>query len=404
MAYSYTQSTLKADLNRGINNKLGMLADPQATINEAVRMVNNDFALRSRRRRQLLVPNLLNGEAQYQCPSDLDASRIIDIPEQGKREDGEFNLVPPSQFAEGARVGDIAIDDYNGMRILLVRSQASDNSTTIDPLSSLTTAPSGEWQAFGGVDNLDTDSDNFIKGTGSITFDIDATSSTTAGIFNSGLDHIDLSAFVGKLSSSFSYALITSATNITNFKLRLGTSASAYYEFTVTAQADGTAFSSGWNPLRFDLSSYTTAGGIADATDITYGALFMTKTTGKVSELGYAFNYLEVRKGKYAYVKYYSKFGWQTTGGSYIENSSATSDVLVADTDEYDLFVLKARALAARETDLPQATIDAKDKDYKDALAKYKIDNPSEEKYQISTYWDYGSRTSSIDDNDGQII
>lgn len=406
MPFLYTRDTLQSDINRGIQGKIGMLIAPVDTMNEAVRTANNDFPLRSRRRRQLLVPNLLNGDAMYQCASDLDAYRIIDIPAQAKRADGEFSLVPTEQYARESRPGDIAIDDYNGVRVIYVRSRTPDLSASIDPLSSLSTSPSGEWQAFGDADDLAVDTDNFIKGSATITFDIDGSGGTMAGIFNNALDHVDLSGYIGKLANVFSYALVTSATNLTNFKLRLGISSTIYWEFTVTAQADGTTFAAGWNPLRFDLSSLSAHGGIVttDAADITYSAIFMTKTTGKINEVGYGFNWLEARKGAYAYLKYYTKYGWNNAAGAYLENSTDVSDVVVADTDEYDLIVKKGRFLAAQETDLGQAVIDAKEADYLKALTQYKMQNPSEEKVAISTYWDYGSRGGLDNDDFVQVV
>jgi len=374
-------------MNRGIQGKQGMLLDPQETMNEAVRLVLNEIRIRSTRRKALLVPNLLNGVFEYVCASDLHASAIIDIPAQAKRYDGEFTLVPSEQFAREPKAGEIAIDDFNGVRVLRIMSDTPDKSTSIDPLG--VKGNTGDlWQAFGGVDGIATDSDQFIKGSSSVQFNIDATSATTAGLYKDTLDSLDLTDYLLKAAKIFSYARITSTTGITNFKLRIGTGASNYYEATVTTQNDGTAFANGQNLLAFDLSSLTTVGS-PDVADITYVAIFMTKLTSKVSSSGYAFNWLTARKGQYADVKYYSKYGWQSVAGAYKENSTAVDDVLVADTDEFDLFVKKARDIAADETDLSESQIARIKKDFDIAKANYELKNPSEDKTVVNTYYSY---------------
>lgn len=395
MSFIYTQSQLQQGMNRGIQGKEDILSNPQETMNEAVREVLNEVRIRSTRRKQALVPNLMNGQFEYAVLTDIHSDDIIDIPPNATRADGEFNLVPSEQFARNPRPGDIAIRDYNGIRSLMVFSQISDTAEQIDPLA---VAGTSDWRAFGGATNVDESTDDYIKNNISIEFDIGATSTTTAGIYNDSIDSIDLTEFISHSANAFTYARVTSATNLTDFKLRLGSSASAYYEFTVTARSDGSVISSGWNPLRFDLSSPTTTGS-PNIAAITYAALFMTKDTAKVSEAGYMFNWLEARKGKYADVVYYSKYGWQSAAGAYKENSTDPLDVLVADTDEFDLYVKKARCIAADECDLPEGQIQRLNKKYLDAMANYILKNPSEDKMVISSYYDYGERDDFVRDS-----
>lgn len=386
MAFLYTQSQLQSGMNRGIQGKQDVLSSPQETMNEAVREVLSEVRIRSTRRKQALVPNLMNGQFEYAVLTDLHSDDIIDIPPNATRADGEFNLVPSEQFARAPKLGDIAINDYNGIRSLLIFSEIDDDSAQIDPLA---VAGVSDWRLFGTATNVVATQDDAVKGTTSISYDLSATSGTTAGIFNDSIDSIDLTDYISHPANAFAYARVTSATNLTNFKLRIGSSASAYYEFTVTTRNDGSAIIAGWNQLRFDLSSPTTVGS-PNVAAITYGALFMTKATAKISENGYMFNFLEARKGKYADVLYYSKYGWQSSAGVYKENSTDPSDVLVADTDEFDLFVKKARCIAANECDLPENQITRLVRNYADAAANYILKNPSEDKTNSSTYYDYG--------------
>lgn len=385
---SYTQSDLRGRINSKIQGKIDMLISPQDTMNSAVREVLTDVSLRSTRRKATLTPNLFSFFYEYQCPSDLKGYAIVDIPAQAKREDGEFTMVPSEQFRRNPHPGDISIEDFNGTRLLLINSQTTDYTSTIVSTDDVDVG-SVSWAAFGDATGVDQNTDDYVRGSGSIEFDIDASGGTTAGILISGFNTIDLDDYIGHTASVFVQARITSATNITNYKLRLGQDSSNYYEYTVTARNDGTAFATGWNELRFDVLTPTTTVGSPTATGINYVALYMTKTTGKINENGYMFNGLLAKKGRYHDVMYYSKYGWKTSAGTYIENSTDGSDILIADTDEFDLVVKKGEVIAADELSFPENEIARKEKKYNDALAQYKLNNPSQEKITVSTYWEY---------------
>jgi len=388
MSFIYTRANLKTRFNAQIQGKSGLLISADDLCNEAMREVGTEIDLRSRRRKAVLTPNLFNGIFEYACPSDLQAYSIIDIPPQAAREDGEFEFVPSEQFLRNPRRGDISINDFNGVRVLLINSDVSDSEVSINPITSIS-ANGQTWTAFGDATNVATDSDRYVKGSGSVEFSISAAGGTTAGIQTSDLDSIDLSEFILHVASVFTYARITDPTNITNYILHLGTDSSNYYEFTVTVRNDGTAFVAGQNLLRFDLASPSQTVLSPDANNINYAALYMTKDASKVTEADYAFNWLTAKKGKYYDVAYYSKFGWQTSAGAYIENSTDDSDLIVADTDEFDLIVKKARVLAAGEADLPDSQIKRLSDAYKLARTNYQAKSPSEVKTVISSYYNY---------------
>lgn len=386
MTLVYTQANLTSDINRHLQGKQGMLVNIVDTANEAVRTVLSEVDLRSTRRKASLAPNLFNGIFDYACPSDLKANGIIDIPQQATRSDGEFNLVPSREFETNKKLGDISIDDYNGTRVLKINSRVDSKNVVIAELDSLTS--SGTWSAFGDGASVSADTDDFIKGNGALKFNISAAAGTTAGIVNSTLNNVDLTDYLGGNGAVFVWAKINSTTGLTNFILRLGSSSSNYYSKTITTQSDGTAFVNGWNLLRFNLSSLTTTGTPVDAS-VVYAALYMTKLTTKVSESDYKFDWLVLKDGRNADVKYYSKFGWTTSGGTYIENSTTSTDYVVADTDEYDLIVKKGIAIGTRELDFPRDVKDEKDNDYKQAKAEYMMRNPSETPIMTNEYYSY---------------
>lgn len=389
MSFSYTRTQLLSDINAGIRGKIGMISSQEDFVNRVVREVNNDIAIRSTRRKASLAPELFPGIYQYACPSDLRDFRIIDIPAQAKRYDGSFGLVPSEQFAVSPQKGDIAIDDYNGVRTLLINSAVNTDTLTLSSLEN-TTSGGGEWTAVGDATNVRDDGDDYIKGAGSVAFDIGSGATTTAGIENTSLNSFDISDYLGGYSSVFVWVRINSTTNLTNFILRLGSDSGNYYSKTVTARHDGNAFQAGWNLLRFPLTSLTETGTVVD-TAIDYVSVYMTKTAGKINETDYKFNSLVLMRGVIHEVVYYSKYGWQSSAGTYMENSTDSLDYLVADTSEYEIFVKHGIRRGMRLTNFSGEEIKDADKEYEDSIKSYGSQNPDESQLMVSSYHHYAA-------------
>lgn len=382
---SYTRANLKDSVNKRIHGKKDMLLDINDTLNTSVRNVISDMDLRSTRRRADISPKLFTDINEYACPSDLKGYKIIDVPAQVKRA-GDWFLVPSEEFDRKKQADMIAIDDYNGSRILKIAANIDDDTIEISSLDSLT-AGDGTWTAFGDAESLAADTDDYVKESGSIKFNISSAGGTTAGIQNTGLNSLDITDYLGGNSSIFIWHKINSATNITNYILRIGNDASNYYSKTITTKHDGTAFEAGWNLLRFDLTSLTETGSVDD-TAIDYVAVYMTKTAGKVSESDYKFDYLVLKRGEIHRIVYYSKYGWKTSGGTYIENSTDDSDILNVDTDEFELLVEKGVEDAALEIDDEKTSIIAGNR-YKDKKVKYELENFSEAKIMTNSYYEF---------------
>ena len=380
MAFIYTQSQLLSDINRKIFGKIGMISSQEDFINEVARTVNNDVSIRSTRRKMPLSTGLFPMVYQYPAPTDLRDYKIIDIPPQAKDYDDTFTMIPSEQFHNRKRLGDVAIEDYNGVRTLLINSEIPTGGQVISELDTL-----GTWEAFGGVENVAQDSSDYIKGSGAITFDISSASDTTAGIVNTDINEFSLADYLGGDSAVFVWARINTPTDLTNYILRLGTDASNYYSKTATVAHDGNAFVAGWNLIRFDLTNLTEQGTVTDAS-INYAAIYMTKTTGKVDETDYKFDWLLLNKGYRHNITYVSKYSWQSETGVYKEKSTESSDLIVADTSEYDLFVLKGRQIGLEETGAEQGMINTATRNYVVAMETYMSNNPDESMIMVTSY------------------
>ncbi len=382
----YSQADLKSSVNSKIKGKIGILTDFQSTLNSGVRQVLAELDLLTTRRRTPLIPALFNGVFEYAAPADLKGYSIISIQNQKWTKTPRWSLVPYEQFMRRQDANTLSVSDYDGLRKLFIKSAINDTTTTISNLDAV-----GTWAIFGDATNLVASQGNFTEGTGCLQFDISAAGGTTAGIQNTTLAQTDLTDFFQGDGNATAWAYITSKTNLTNFIIQVGSDNSNYYTKTITTQSDGTAFVNGWNLLNFNLSTFTTVG-TPVVTAIDYCALYFTKTAGKISEVGYKFDNIQFRVGEINNLYYYSGYGWQSSTGTYKVNSDASSDILNAGEEEYELIVAKCAELASFEVDEDKATRYSPGvtmKLYEGLKKTYKQNNPSEALIMISTTQDF---------------
>jgi len=390
----YTQDNLSTAVKVRLHNQTGQLAGAATSaaslivaLNNAVRKVGNVLDLRSSKRKSSIAPNLFNDIYQYTCPTDLKGKKIIGIQPQ-KPERSRFNqyiLVPEENFDQlkQTRSDILSFTDRDMVRKLLASVRVNDSGFTVSPLDSLT--GSGTWSLFGDGENLSVDSYNYVKGSGSIKWDISSAGGTTAGIQASDIPTFDLTNYASN-GSAFVWTYITSATNITNYKLRLGSDSSNYYEMTATTTNEGTAFVAGYNLLRFDFSGKSTTGTVdLDACD--YAAIYMTKDGAKTSETDYRFDHIIVKLGQINNLIYYSKYLWQTNAGVWIENATTSTDKLNVDTEEYDLIIEKAVEEVAAGIREYAEDWKIANSNFKEMVREYKRQYTSEALPEITDYY-----------------
>lgn len=374
---TYTRGDVKNRLNAGIKGKVGILVDGNETINTAVRTVMSEIDLRSSKRVATLVPGLFSGAWEYPVQSDLKGIKVISLQTlENEFRQTPYELVTPIEFAQYRKVGTVAIDEQDLVRKLLV-SGGSDRQVSI-VVSSFDALDSGGgvWGPFGDGENVVVDDGEFIRGRASLKFDINAAAGTTAGIVNSTMHEFDFSAFQGTNDSIFVWVKIVDPEGITNFSVRYGDDSVNYNQVSIVKTHFNTVFTSGWNLLRFDVSNRTVVG--VPTTVGNYVSLFMTKDVTKVSELGYKVDNLVFKSGKAQTMRYYSKYAWiDATTGAWKENATTDSDFLIADTDEYNLFLDKLIELAGDEVDEAQASVNAQAR-YMNRKSQYERENPSE--------------------------
>ena len=398
---SFTRTILRTKISKRASGSF-IDADFDILLNDAVREVVTDVKLRSMIRKSDLAPNLFDDVYQHTCPSDLNGIDIIDLkPQNQKRSRFDYwELVTSEEFdrykmssssdnsgepieinAGSSYLGRnlIAIQDADFARTLLISKPVDDDELVIDTLDSI-----GDWLAFGDGTNLTKDSENYVKGSASINWDINADGGTTAGIQNTSLTTFDISDYVSD-GSAFVWAYLSDATDVTNFILRIGNSASNYYYVTVTADNAGNSFQDGWNLLRFDLNDKTETGTVTDD-ECDYAVIYMTKDSGKTSETDFRFDNLVLKIGKYWDLYYYSNYGWQTSAGVWAEESSGDTDLVNATSSELQLILYKGLEFVEDHLqNAIQSEIYAKK--YQLEKAKYQRSYPSRVLTSSSTYY-----------------
>lgn len=399
---SFVQSELNTEVT-AIASGSFTAANFLTVANRAVRKVLSDLNLRSSRRESALSPNLFDDVYAYTCPTDL--KRLLDLKPQIDR--GKFDSWRMTTQEEFDRLKEnnkidrygekvelkttrwlgenlVAIGYKDLTRILYISRPIDDTSLTVSTMDSLT-ASGGTWTLYGDGTNLTADAENRVKGSASINWDISAAGGTTAGIYNDDLNEFDISDYLSA-GSALVWVYITSATNLTNFILRIGSSSSAYYSITITTNNEGASFYAGWNLLRFSFVNKSTTG-TPDDDACDYVALYMTKDAAKVSETDYRFDNLVLKIGEHYNVIYYSKYLWQSSSGTYLEDATATTDLLNVDTDEYNLIIAKtAEYIEEHLKNYNQA--DRQRKEYDELKRIYILNNPSEEIPLTQTYYD----------------
>lgn len=397
---TYTRSYIKSRVNAKIKGKAGILIDVNAVINEGVRQANSDVDMRSAIRKTPLVPNLFRREGIYAAPPDLKGASIITIQPQVRRRQTFWDLVPLEQYHRRKDPNSIAIDDFDFIKKIFVNDrQPGWNHMQNISVADLDTLQSGggTWSAVENATNLRVDSDNYVCENGSLKFDLDATSSAVAGIQNTTLNSFDASAYFGGDSALFVYVWITDPLNITNFQLKIGSDISNYYSKTITANNEGTVFQSGWNLLRFDLSSLST-NGLPILTAFKFISLLMGKSTSKISQVDYRFDSISIKKGEHNYLHYYSMYPWQDSNGNWKENSTDDSDYLNCNSEEFNFILLKCFEFAAIEADEEVSSVhivrtkiifNPSYEKYKAEIETYQKKNPSHALNMISTVADF---------------
>jgi hypothetical protein len=406
---TYNYALLQRLLNTKLHGRLSNLNSGSDTnverdlVNSAVHITIADVDFKGVIREKVLTPNLMDNQWDYALPTDADA--IIDFRPQNTDSRDEFETyspVPPEEFDRRKRVekGIYTITSNDLTRVLRVAADIEDISLQVSSMED-TNWKSKDTDAVNDSD-VKVDEDDYLEGNGSIRFQTDTTDSTdsTVGIQNTALTAFDISDYLARGSAFVDAKLTSYDTGIHQISLRLGSDSNNYYQISDSTQNDCSSFVSGWNKVRFDLQNKTTVGTPAD-TAIDYACLFWSRDTTTtallhLNDTDWGFDNLELKRGKYYLISYYSKNVWQDTAFTLSENSSHDSHALMMQPDEVEVVMTKAAELASlylRDFE------DVKyfNGEYERLKQAYLMDNPSQEGVLTTSRYNFINSVSSKD-------
>lgn len=351
---SITLAKFKSDITSKMKGtSLRQVGDFYATAAGAMARMMARVDLQESIRTVTMTTPFFDNINDYALVSDF--KRMIDIRPQVNRQTqlglSIYSETQPRQFLTRLDPNSFSIRYNSGVRTLRAQQLPQGNVVQLDSFDSSTA--NGLWVASGDASGLYTEVLNYVEGNGALGMNLSGVTGSSV-ITNSTAAIADLSAYLYEDSSTlFVWIPIGKSAYFTNFKLRRGSSASAYKEVTVTTKYDGTAFVDGWNMLRFDWANASTTGS-PDNTLNTYRRLLMTTTIGQAINGVLVDNWTNAL-GQLSEIEYYSECGFRTAGGTWIYEPTLDTDLINVGPAAYE--ILKAEMMVDITQEIRTGTV-----------------------------------------------
>jgi hypothetical protein len=234
---------------------------------------------------------------------------------------------------------------WNRETPVLVATAEGGQATVIQPCDSLT--EDGTFAITGDGSGMVIDDQIKVQGEGSIKFTVTGSGGTTT-LTSTDNANFDVMDYIddGRLFLDLQCPS-TNTTALTSVRVRIGNDASNYYEATATTRHTGATILGGWGPISFDLAGATETGTVTD-NEMDYIQILITHGTTGINGT-YRLDYIFISRGVYFFLPYYSRYNIKTSGGTYQEKATATTDTIMAP-GEFDIAIrYKVCELAAAQ-------------------------------------------------------
>lgn len=282
----------------------------------------------------------------YTAPSDIKGNdKIIDIRPIGERSQGDgIRGVHTREFDIRKEGNTASIEVINGVKTLKLSKELTAR-TVLHRCDSLTLE--GTVTGGGDIENLTTNTLEYISGTGSIQFGLSGAtgSATLAFALNNSLDLSDMKD-VGAL---FHWLRLADASRISSVELRWGSDDSNYWSKTITSPHDRSAFeNSAFNLARYDWEGAGETGS-PDATAIDYLLVTINYTAGTAIANNFIENFTAA-KGQAWEIVYYSNCLFTSADGlTWKEEPDADTDLVMLDNDGVNILLYEWQKIASNE-------------------------------------------------------
>lgn len=290
----------------------------------------------------------------YALPSDFGS--LIDLFPQDNRQTWDRSLRDNAgkfDAEKAIKTKVISIEGLEGTKIIRInwRSRSGKTLNTMDSLTS-----NGAWAAVATAANVALDTIYKYSGSGSIKFDLVATGD---GIQNTTMNQVDMTEEdeVADVFIPFFVKNSADLAKITNAIATWGNDLTTKFWTGVaqTAQYDGRAFQVGWNVIKVPWSTASETGTVTPSTIDSF-KLVLT-TTGDITDL--RVDNIIFTIGRAFDIKYYSKFLFKNSAGTYISRTTSDDDIVLVDNDTLPLFLMECLEDMAHQMEGSTATFDA---------------------------------------------
>lgn len=385
---SYSITNLLTDLASVTHGtKVSKIPNVYGHITRAARQLLQDVDPKETQRITSLA-QVFNDVFDYPAPADLKGDRVIDLrPQAGRNPWDIFTQGYSLDFDawKGISLANKLITQWNtGVKTLRIEAPTLTAPTVLTDTGTIT-----GWTATAGAQNISLDTTNNPAGSGDITFDL-AAGSTTGSIQVSSLAAVDMTNLLNN-SYGFAWVYLPTGASVTSITLRWGSDITAnYYTYTATLTQQGTAFQNGWNLIAFPWASATKVG---SPVVTAYDSVQVIIAYNSTPQTGVKFCNLTFNIGYIFEMQYYSKYLFRDPSTNVFQetvvDSTDNNKLINLDTDSYNLLFNKTAYFVAQALQGADASYDATfwDAEYDKALKKYRALNPSETLLKGESYY-----------------
>jgi len=380
---------LSAQLHGGTLNKVRNF---EAACERAANIVLTNIDPIETERTTTLAQVIHDDLNNYSLPSDF--KKIIDLFPQADRDNldsGKRIYAERFDLTKGLTNKTLTIEGSEGSKFLRANWKIN-SAITFHSMNSLT--DNGTIAVVGTASGLKINTQVKYSGSGSIEFDL-ATSGD--GIQITGATQKDFTT-EDEIADVIIPVYLGSISNLTSITAIWGNDLTTAYWTGVaqTSQADGTAFRIGWNIIKIPWSTATETGTVDPATIDSFKLTFAT--TGAISNV--KVDNILFSMGTSFDIKYYSKYLFKNTSGTYLTRPTSDDDTVIGDGDINNIFIYELLKICAHQVEGEDSTFDINyankelhgDPNSHDPImriglyAKYRSESPSMSKKAITSY------------------
>ena len=313
----------------------------------------------------------------YSLPSDYNT--LIDLIPQDNRGNWDMSyrtLAGKFDLQKAVREKTVSIEGSEGTKNIRINWRTRQGKT-IHTMNSLT--DNGTWSAVASATGLVANTIFKVSGSASIEFDIIASGD---GIQNTAMSAVDLTD-EDEVSDFFVWMYF--GTVPTSVSARWGNDLTTKYWSSVaqTTQADGTTFKVGWNLVKFPWSTATETGTVAPATIDSFRV-----TVASAAQNNVRVDNIVCSIGRNFDIKYYSKFLFKNSAGTYLSRPASDDDNTTIDNDSLPIFLYELLKDMAHQVEGTDSAFDITyaEKELSELYPLFKAEYPNQSKKATTNY------------------